>query len=275
MTVTMESAVFIGKIFQNNRNSIVNTADLTFEQMFDISAKLVSEQDEITGLETIGLENHSWKYLSFIGDERIINLQRTKFYVFSDSVLCLGKIHQNPESNEAWEQRLGWFKSFPEYRHFDGIGGEPTELEWNIFPGFNTLQLSEKVKRLLLRLDETPENFTRRIIFMSKFNDISFGSKDNEKNVWQMPNSFFYVQKDLEHDNGHLLVLVLQRSGTLSVKTIHKEYGTMLLEGCCWNSQKVIVQFSALRAHCPEVNSKTKDMEKKTVDTLLCRFGSD
>ena len=99
---------FMGKNFQNNRNSIANTTDLTLKQMFDISAKLVSEQDEISGLETIGWENHSWKYLSLIGDERIINLQRTKVYVFSDSVLCLGKIQQNPESNKAWEQRLGW-----------------------------------------------------------------------------------------------------------------------------------------------------------------------
>ena len=55
------------------------------------------------------------------------------------------------------------------------------EFEWNIFPGFNTLQLSEEVKRLLLRSDETPENFTGRIIFMSMFNDISCGSRDNEK----------------------------------------------------------------------------------------------
>ena len=49
------------------------------------------------------------------------------------------------------------------------------------FPGFNTLQLSEQVKLLLLRLDETPENFTGRIIFMSMFNDISCGSIDKEK----------------------------------------------------------------------------------------------
>ena len=102
----------MGKNFQNNQNSIVNTVDLTLKQMFDISAKLVTEQDEISGLETIGWEKHSWKYLSLIGDERIINLQRTKVYVFSDSVLCLGKIHQNPQSNEAWEQRLGWIDIF-------------------------------------------------------------------------------------------------------------------------------------------------------------------
>ena len=54
MSVTMESAVFMGKNVQNNQNSIVNTADLTLMQMFDISAKSVAEQDEISGLETIG-----------------------------------------------------------------------------------------------------------------------------------------------------------------------------------------------------------------------------
>ena len=96
MAVTMESATFMEKIFQGNQKSIVNTADLTLKQMFGISAKLVGEQDEISSLETIGWEKHAWKYLSLIGDEGVINLQRAKVYVFSDSVLCLGKIHQHP-----------------------------------------------------------------------------------------------------------------------------------------------------------------------------------
>ena len=181
ITVTMESAVFMGKNYLNKCQSIANTSDLTLKQMFDISTRLVSEQDEISGLEIIGWENHSWKYLSLIGDERVINLQRTKVYVFSDSVLCFGKIFENSKSNDAWEQRLGWLKSSSKYRNFNRIDGEPMEFEWNIFPGFNTLQLSEEVKSLLLRLDETPENFTGRILFMSIFNDISCGSKDNEK----------------------------------------------------------------------------------------------
>ena len=54
-------------------------------------------------------------------------------------------------------------------------------FEWHIFPGFDTLQLSEEVKRLLFRLDETPEIFTGRILFMSMFNDILWRSKDNKK----------------------------------------------------------------------------------------------
>ena len=65
MTVTMESAVFMGKNYLNNCQSIANTKDPTLRQKFDISTRLVSEQDEISGLETIGWENHSWKYLSW------------------------------------------------------------------------------------------------------------------------------------------------------------------------------------------------------------------
>ena len=105
MAVTMESATIMGKNFQDNQNSIVNTADLTLKQMFDFSAKLVAAQDEISNLETIGWDKHSWKYLSLIDDERIINLQRAKVYVISDSVLCLGKIHQNPECQRSLEEK--------------------------------------------------------------------------------------------------------------------------------------------------------------------------
>ena len=60
MSVTLESAVFMGKNYLDNCHSITNTRDLTLKLMFDISARLVSEQYEISGVETIGWENHSW-----------------------------------------------------------------------------------------------------------------------------------------------------------------------------------------------------------------------
>ena len=63
----------------------------------------------------------------------------------------------------------------------DGINGEPTEFEWNIFPGFTTLQLCGKVTDLLSRLRETPETLTGRILFMSMSNDISCDNKGNEE----------------------------------------------------------------------------------------------
>ena len=99
MSVTLESAVFMGKNYSDNWHSIKNTEDLTMKQMLNISVKLVSEQDEIYGVKTIDWEDYSWKYLSLIGYEQVISLQRTKVYVFSDSVLCLGKILENSQSN--------------------------------------------------------------------------------------------------------------------------------------------------------------------------------
>ena len=116
-----------------------------------------------------------------IGDETVINLQRTKVYVFSDSVLCFGRILQHPESNEAWKNRIQGVMSEKSYRDYDGINGEPTEFEWNIFPGFTTLQLCGKVSDLLSDLGQTPETFTRRILFMSMFNDISCDKKGNKE----------------------------------------------------------------------------------------------
>ena len=132
MSVTLELAVFMGKNYLDNRHSVTNTKDLTLKHMFDISARIASEKDGISGLETTGWENHSWKYMSLIGDERGINLQRTKVHAFTDSVLSLGKILREPQSNDAWEERLGWFKSSQVYRNFDRIDGEPMDFEWNI-----------------------------------------------------------------------------------------------------------------------------------------------
>ena len=126
---------------------------------------------------------HSWKHLSLIGDGTVINLQRAEVYVFSDSVLCLGRVHQYPKSNEAWKDRIKWITTSESYRDYDGINGERTEFEWNIFPGFTTLQLCGKINDLLSDLGETPETFTGRILFMSMFNDISFDKKDNEECV--------------------------------------------------------------------------------------------
>ena len=62
-------------------------------------------------------DDSSWKHLSLVGDEEVTSLLHTQ--VFADSVLCLGKMNENPQSNNAWEDRLTWFKSSPEYRALD------------------------------------------------------------------------------------------------------------------------------------------------------------
>ena len=265
MAATMNAATSMGKNFPDNQNSIMNTTDLTLKTMFDISSKLVAEQEEIFNVDKIHWEKHSWKHLSLIGDETVINLQRAKVYVFSDSVLCLGRVHPHPTSNEAWKERIGWIITDKSCRDYDGINGEPTEFEWNIFPGFTTLQLCGQVTDPLSRLGETPETFTGRILFMSMFNDISCDKKDNEEECVANAKVVSILAKKFGTGQGHLLVQVLRRNGTVWKKTVLKEFGITSRKRCCWNSQKADVQFSVQQLHCAGVSSKAKD-------TVNCRY---
>ena len=115
-------------------------------------------------MSQINWEDSPWRQLSLVNDEEVISLSHAKVYVFSDSVLCLGKVNQNPASNTAWELQLDWFKDSSQYRTLDKIDGEPMEFEWIISQGFTTLQLVQEVQKCMNKMGE-PEQFQGRIIF--------------------------------------------------------------------------------------------------------------
>ena len=127
------------------------------------------------------------------------------------------------------------------------------------------MQLCDKVKDLLSRLGETPENFTGRILFMSMFNDISCGTKDNEQECLAHARVVSLYARRFGTGQWSFIGHRSEKSGTPSERTVHKESGTILRRRCWWNSPKADVRFSVLRFHCPEVNSEAKDMEN-------CRF---
>ena len=122
---TLQASVFMEKNYSDNLHSIKNTGK-------DLTMKVSEQSDEIYGVKTKNWENSSWKYLSLIGDEQVISLQRTKVYVFSDSVLCLGKILENP--NQTLHGKKDWRNSkvHRNTETLDRIDGEPMEFEWNI-----------------------------------------------------------------------------------------------------------------------------------------------
>ena len=130
MATTLNAATFMGKNFSTMQNVVKNQESLTLKQMFDVTAQVVHNEEEITGLDKILYQKNSWTQLSLINDSVIINLQSTKVYVFSDSVLCLGKVLQHPEGNEAWKNRVAGVRAEKSYRDYDAVSGESTEFEW-------------------------------------------------------------------------------------------------------------------------------------------------
>ena len=164
VATTLNAATFMGKNFSTMQNVVKNQESLTLKQMFDVTAQTIHNEEEISGLDKILYQRNTWTQLSLINDPVIINLQSTKVYVFSDSVLCLGKVLQHPECNEAWKNRVAGVRAERSFRDYEDVSGESTEFEWNIFPGFTSLQLCDKISNLLSCLGQSLETFTGRIL---------------------------------------------------------------------------------------------------------------
>ena len=126
MVTTLNAATFM-RNYSTMQNVVQNEENLTLKQMFDITAQTIHNEEEICCLDKIVYRKNSWTQLSLIHDEEAINLQSTKFYVFSDSVLCLGKVLQHPECNEAWKNRVAGVRAERSYRDFEDVSGESTE----------------------------------------------------------------------------------------------------------------------------------------------------
>ena len=108
MATTLNAATFMGKNFSTIQSVVKNHEDLTLKQMFDVTAQLVNNQDEINGLDKIQWEKYSWTRLSLIGDETVINLQRTKVCLLGFCVVLrkgssTSRIQRSPEEPELQE----------------------------------------------------------------------------------------------------------------------------------------------------------------------------
>ena len=133
MATTLNAATFMGKNFSTMQNVVKNQESLTLKQMFDVTAQIVNNEEEINCLDKILCGKNSWTKLFLINDPVIINLQSTKVYVFSDSVLCLGKVLRHPECNEAWKNGVAGVLAEKSYRDFEDVSGESLRNSSGIF----------------------------------------------------------------------------------------------------------------------------------------------
>ena len=93
-----------------------------------------------------------WMRTTLLND-RAVKLSKERVHVFSDSVLCLGRIHEYPRSIETWRENTEWFTKSHEYREVDCIDGEPVEFEWTTFPRHTYCSCSERSERRWMRTE--------------------------------------------------------------------------------------------------------------------------
>ena len=60
---------------------------------------------------------------STLPHDRAINLSKANVHVYSDSVLCVGKIHEHLVSTQKWKEQIGWFMGSKDFKELNGIDG--------------------------------------------------------------------------------------------------------------------------------------------------------
>ena len=78
MATTLNAATFMGKSYSTMQNVVQNEEKITLKQMFDITAQMINNDEEIYCLDKIEYQRNTWTQLSFINDPVVIGLQSAK-----------------------------------------------------------------------------------------------------------------------------------------------------------------------------------------------------
>ena len=157
-----------------------NTNFEEIQSLFSITQKLILEHsEEILNVNTLESASFSWTR-SVLSRGHVIQWATAKVRVHSCSVLCLGKMNGSRDAITGWDGQVEEFKMPLSYKELLGVDGEAIDFEWNVIPGFSTLQILQEIQDDVRERDTEPEKFTDRIIFMSMFNGIDWTKKRND-----------------------------------------------------------------------------------------------
>ena len=104
----------------------------TRAQFFRETEKLNSGDTETAGISLINFQDLRWVSTSLL-HSRAYRYSTAKVYVFSDSVLCLGKMEENLV--ESSKKQIQWYSDNNYFSELNRIDGQPMEFAWKIFPG--------------------------------------------------------------------------------------------------------------------------------------------
>ena len=193
----------------------------SLRQLFQVTERFITDQTEVTGLTTNDWQQSMWRETTLLTD-RAVQFAIAKTHVFSDSVLCLGGISDEPV--KAWKNKIKWYLETSNLKELDRIDGELMEFEWKDFPGFTTLGILDEIPKFM------PKQWwprAVRITFMSMTTTV-YG--ENRA-----------VILTFAEDVGHFLDLE-RRKGTI-ILINQMEIGTRLLTNDAHLHKAVILNF--------------------------------
>ena len=122
--------------------------------LFGITRMMIEGNSEIKNVFTADVASSLWGKPVLL-KEQAIKWTKARVYVYSDSVLCLGKHHGPEDAIRRWNDQVSTLKMCPTFRELQGLDGNPMDFEWNIFPGAKALDILHKTSRLTRKEHQT------------------------------------------------------------------------------------------------------------------------
>ena len=206
-----------------------------------MSEKLISERtDKIYGVNTINWESSSWKYLSLIGDEQIINLQRHHSLRIFRLCIVSWKDEREPSIKHSMGRKIGVVQKFTGIQNLGQNWWWANGIRVEYLPRIQYVAAQSRMKHQRFLKEE------------SSSCRCSMGSKDNKREC---------------DSNAPLVSLFARRFGagqwsflgpgsekkwySISEDSPQDEWDKMA-ERWWWHSQKADTQSFEPRVHCPE-----------------------
>ena len=116
MSSSMKAAIHLGPNELANLEGYKNTNFEEIQSLFNIAQKLILEySEEILNVRAIESPSLSWTR-SVLSHDHVIQWTKAKLRVYSDSVLCLGKMYENKDASERCEGPVEEFKLSPSHK---------------------------------------------------------------------------------------------------------------------------------------------------------------
>ena len=135
----------------------------------------ILEVHRITNFAILNVTTKDWTAPSWtrttLTHDQVITLTKAKVRLYSDSVLCLGKMSDHSEANRRWRNQVKKFNS-PNLTENYVVLMENRLSSSGIFPRTYVIGTSAKDLENLQDRCIEPENFEDRIISVPMFNDI-------------------------------------------------------------------------------------------------------
>ena len=115
---------------------------------------------EITGVSTADFKDATRMSTSLLR-EKAYQFTNAKTYFFSDSVLCMATMGDDPIA--TWKSKIKWYSENNHFKGTNRIDGMPTEFEWKIFPRNHCVGPLREDSKSNDRLQCEQENFKGRM----------------------------------------------------------------------------------------------------------------